>query len=371
MDVKFINAVKDLLREGKDLSVQQILRESLDAFEKDKATDENLAPLLEMWKKEKVRTDRKLYGSGVSITSSMHELWLLILCQPTPRPLNAPPYNPNQQNYFARNHHRHRGLPPPDELAARIEEAKTSAKLLLQVVQSTPASEILNNDLIKEFAERCQSASRSVQGYINSDNPAPDEDTLLTLIETNDQLSVAMSKHQRAILQARRAVSSSPTPNQTSQQPDQIRQAQSTLVLGPPPVPPPRKDRSKPLQSSKPSLPENPFADPQARQYGPVDMSNNQSSNPQPPSQDQHFEPPPGPPPQQQQQQQRQALIQPPPGPFRPTASYVGRQDSAANHMTMHGASPPIVEEEQVSKPGMQSSPISPVESREPGAFRY
>jgi hypothetical protein len=83
-------------------------------------------------------------------------------------------------------------------------------------VQSTPPDEILSNELIKEFANRCQTASRSVQGYINAEDPAPDDDTLLTLIETNDQLSLAMSKHQRAILQARKAIApqASPSPPQ-------------------------------------------------------------------------------------------------------------------------------------------------------------
>ena len=126
----------------------------------------------------------------------------------------APAYNQNpqqQQNYFARNHRPH-GLPPPAELAQRVEEAKTSAKLLSQVVQSTPPAEVLGNELIKEFVERCQSASRSIQSYIHSDNPAPDEDTLLTLIETNDQLATAMSRHQHALLQARRVTGVSPSP---------------------------------------------------------------------------------------------------------------------------------------------------------------
>lgn len=90
----------------------------------------------------------------------------------------------------------------------RIEEAKTSAKLLLQVVQSTPPAEMLDNELVKEFSHRCQSASRSIQGYINAEDPAPDDDTLLTLIETNDQLSLALSKHQRAVLEARKALAS-------------------------------------------------------------------------------------------------------------------------------------------------------------------
>ena len=123
-------------------------------------------------------------------------------------------HNPNQdQNYFA-SHHRPQGLPPPHELAQRIEEARTSSKLLVQVVQSTPPHEVMTNELIKEFVDRCTSASRAVQGYINSENPPPDESTLLTLIETNDQLSMAMSRYQRAMLQARRLTGVSPNPSQ-------------------------------------------------------------------------------------------------------------------------------------------------------------
>ena len=129
-----------------------------------------------------------------------------------------------QGNYFGR-HHRTKTLPPLGELVGRIEEAKTSAKLLLQVVQSASATEILDNDLIREFSERCQSASRSVQGYIYAENPAPDNDTLQTLIETNDQLTMAMSKHQRAILKARKATTAqdplqpSPPMDSPSQEP--------------------------------------------------------------------------------------------------------------------------------------------------------
>merc|ERR1711881_526517 len=108
-------------------------------------------------------------------------------------------------------------LPPPVELAARIEEAKTSAKLLQQLVQSTAPSELQDNDLIKEFAERCQNAQRSMQVFMNTSNPSPDDDTMQTLIETSEQLGLAASKHQRAVLQARR----------------------SGHTASPPPVPPP------------------------------------------------------------------------------------------------------------------------------------
>lgn len=125
-------------------------------------------------------------------------------------------------------------MPSPDELAARITEAKTSAKLLVQFVQSTPPAEMAENELIKEFSDRCRSASHTIQQYIHSTNPPPDEDTLLTLIEANDELSMSLSRHQRALLNARRALgqsdSQSPSPSETTPL------GASSAI--PPPVPP-------------------------------------------------------------------------------------------------------------------------------------
>lgn len=95
--------------------------------------------------------------------------------------------------------------PEPGELAARVEEARNSAKLLTQFVQTTPAAEIDQNELIKEFIDRCRTSSRLIQSYIHANNPPPDEDTLLTLIECNDEISVALSHQQRAMLKARKA----------------------------------------------------------------------------------------------------------------------------------------------------------------------
>lgn len=95
-------------------------------------------------------------------------------------------------------------MPDPVELASRLEEARTSAKLLEQVVMNTPPGDFLGNELIKEFADRCQSASRSIQGYMVSENPAPDNDTMENLIDTNEQLQTALNQHRRALLSARK-----------------------------------------------------------------------------------------------------------------------------------------------------------------------
>ena len=64
LDTKFVITVKELLRDGVDMSVQQILRETLDTFETQKANDETLIPLREMWKKEKQKMDKR--GAPVS-----------------------------------------------------------------------------------------------------------------------------------------------------------------------------------------------------------------------------------------------------------------------------------------------------------------
>lgn len=213
MDQKFVDTAKEVLRSCHDLSVLQMLMETLNNYENTKSYDEGLALLLEMWRKEKERAQK----TGVSSTVSCSSFPIIAANmvnknrQPQPPPQmygNAPPVNPqaqnfHSQNYFSRNH-TNRALPDPVELASRLEEARTSAKLLQEVVTNTPTSEVLNNDFMKEFADRCTSASRSIQGYMTAENPAPDNDTMESLIDTNEHLQAALSLHQRAMLQARK-----------------------------------------------------------------------------------------------------------------------------------------------------------------------
>lgn len=158
-----------------------------------------------------------------------------------PRTLNAPPVNPHSQNYFARSHSNRR-LPDPVELASRLEEAKTSAKLLQQVVTNTPPIEVLDNDLIKEFADRCTSASRSIQIYMTAEDPSPDNDTMESLIDTNEQLQASLSLHQRAMLNARKLVAQmepvpQEPPSRNSVSPLESERNGYGNGLEPPPVP--------------------------------------------------------------------------------------------------------------------------------------
>ncbi|KAJ5488111.1 hypothetical protein N7453_011565 [Penicillium expansum] len=197
-DAKFVTTVKELLRTGRDWHVQSYLREYLDTLEQQRAWDEDIKLLLQMWAKEKTKASH-----GLIDRFPMNSV--------VPPQVPARPPGHHQQTY-RQSRAPANSLPNPVELAARIEEARNSAKLLTQFVQSTPPVELEGNELIKEFVDRCGTASRLIQGYIHMNNPAPDEDTLLTLIETNDEISVAISQQQRAMLKARKITgSSSPT----------------------------------------------------------------------------------------------------------------------------------------------------------------
>lgn len=67
-DKSFVSTVKSLLRDTRDASVQQIMRETLDYFEVEKLNgNDTLMPLIEMWRKEKGGSARMYANSNVSI----------------------------------------------------------------------------------------------------------------------------------------------------------------------------------------------------------------------------------------------------------------------------------------------------------------
>lgn len=82
IDAKFTSTVKDLLRQGRDMGVQQFLRETLEFMETQRAWDEDLAPLVQMWQKEKGRYN-KASSAMVRIGDANHNsvrCQLTILC---------------------------------------------------------------------------------------------------------------------------------------------------------------------------------------------------------------------------------------------------------------------------------------------------
>ncbi|KAJ2899677.1 GAT domain-containing protein [Zalerion maritima] len=268
LDKKFVETTKELLRSGRDPSVLQLVWETLDTFENTKSNDEGLQPLLEMWKKEKERGGKAMNSRPA----------------PGPRTLNAPP--PDQahgSNYWAR-HHNNKRLPNQVELASRLEEARTSAKLLQQSVACTPPQEVLDNELIREFADRCQSASKSIQSYMVADNPAPDNDTMEALLDTNEQLQASLNQHQRAVLGARKAMGIGAPGQNPSPIPSNSR---------------PTNYREQP--NSRKHLPDVAGGDGLGINFNPPGASSNHSTPPPVPARDngkgKEYLPPPGPPP--------------------------------------------------------------------------
>ncbi|RVX72754.1 hypothetical protein B0A52_04153 [Exophiala mesophila] len=433
-DAKFVATVKELLREGRDANVQQIMRETLDYFEAEKLPgNDTLNPIIEMWRKEKGKrnTIRHSVGWGsIEAVGSDHQT------EHGQQQHRVPPTFSGARQPSSR---RRDTLPPPEELVSRIEEAKTTARLLVQTVQSTSQSELLANDLVKEFADRARTAQRSIQGYLNAQNPAPDPDTMLTLIETNDLLNIAMSKHQRAILQARKSAGlgtpspqveistnplgrpapqpgsnfysnpTSPTNEPLSTSPPRNESAlprplspvrNDQQQFAPPPGPPPGAQGAV-RSHLPPHSPSSSFdyasayaapSGPPPRSYEAPSQTPAVPERPQPPSQG--YAPPPvaattaygvsenpfdddayGENPSASQRShglfgQSQGASSSPtdqqrPGPgvynsntYQPTPSYVQRQDSAAAHITVHGASPPPNQ--------MEQDPVSPIQDNGP-----
>jgi hypothetical protein len=261
-------------------------------------------------------------------------------------PNNAPQQNYSSQNYFARSHH-NRSLPHPGELASRLEEARTSAKLLEEVVTNTPPQDVLDNDFIKEFADRCTSASRSIQMYMTAENPAPDNDTMENLIDTNEQLQTSLSLHQRAMLNARKnagvgtpgeapdSALAAPVPNGagSSRRPSPNPATYDDSDYEAPPEPP-RKANGKgkareydsaagPSRSHTPATEDDPFRDPVPESSGSAAQGASAAGG------SRYLD-----------EEPRLAYEPFHPG-FATTPSYVGRQESALGKETMHGGAAP------------------------------
>ncbi|KAI6777982.1 uncharacterized protein J7T54_008316 [Emericellopsis cladophorae] len=203
---EFVETTRKLLKHVRDTRLRHMLMEMLDDFEHTKQYDENLQPLVQMWKAQKEDAFKKNGGPPPQMMQQQRQqAYQQQQYYQHPQQWQPQPAQYRQsQNYAARAQQSSKRLPDPIELSSRLEEARTSAKLLEQVVMNTSPSDMLHNDLIKEFADRCQSASRSIQGYMQSDNPAPDNDTMESLIDTNEQLQTALNQHQRAVLNARK-----------------------------------------------------------------------------------------------------------------------------------------------------------------------
>lgn len=319
-DQSFVKNVKELLRGCKDHGTQQILREALDSIEVNKSHDEGTQGLIAMWRKEKGATNR--------------------LNQPRmsrgPGGYQSGGHQPNNERVFQRNQ-----LPPPTELASRIEESRNTAKILLQLIQQSSSEELVSNGLVREFSERCQSAQKSMQTYIGCDSPAPDDDTMLTLIETNEQLSLASSRYQRAMLTARRQLGTAAT---TTASPEAMNDGYGAFTS------PPAAGQAESLfQPAASSTPANDFSNGHSP-VSPILHHARTNSRSQDASNGNTYQVPSGPPPQQYQHQRAPSA----------TSSLYGPANPSTQGMNDPFRDP----EEHVSQPPLLAMPPPP--SRKP-----
>jgi hypothetical protein len=190
-----------------------------------------------------------------------------------------------------------------------------------------------------------------------AEDPGPDNDTMETLIETNEALSKAMNQHQRAVLHARKLLGLGN--GETGNTPPGRIDSGFAAPPGPPPGrtesgfaappgPPPILSKPVPVRKAvtkAPQIPppgdyaptgsddENPFSDPSEQ---PVAKKAPPFLHDRPSEASDQFN-------------DRLGIEPYHPG-FRETRSYVGRQDSSVGKVTMHSAVPdtPDVDDEEV-----------------------
>jgi hypothetical protein len=179
-----------------------------------------------------------------------------------------------------------------------------------------------------------------------ADNPAPDNDTMESLIDTNEQLQTALNHHQRAILGARKQLGIGERSNDTSPVPvspetttsrlqqwvntQSIHQSSST----PPPALPDRQNKGGKGKETDSDM--DLYEPPQGPPKGykpPQDESENPFKDPEPSASGNKGAAAPT----IDLLEQRLAFEPFHPG-FDTKPSYQGRQESALDNVAMHGA---------------------------------
>jgi len=64
-DAKFVTVIKELLRTGRDFHVQNYLRQYLGHLDQQRPWDEDLKLLLQMWAKEKMKSQHGLVRNDI------------------------------------------------------------------------------------------------------------------------------------------------------------------------------------------------------------------------------------------------------------------------------------------------------------------
>ncbi|CAK7263708.1 hypothetical protein SEPCBS57363_000707 [Sporothrix epigloea] len=211
MDKKFVDTVRDVLRGCQQAHVVHFLSEALQDFERKGATDEGMGRLLEMWQKEKAKS-KSAYafqpqqpqppvwsGQGQNIAHSNGQ------GHASPGGFSGPGYTSNRGPY-ERGHSSSATLPKPSELRRRLREAKTTAGVLADVVNTTTPVALLKHDLAEDLSSRCRRATNQVLEYMNTRDPIPDNFEMADLLATHEVLEQSLHHYHRTVLEARKSL---------------------------------------------------------------------------------------------------------------------------------------------------------------------
>ncbi|EPE04606.1 gat domain-containing protein [Ophiostoma piceae UAMH 11346] len=211
MDKKFVDAVKDVLRGCEHAHVVHFLIEAMQELESKNAADEGIGRMIEMWRKEKTKS-KSIYAQPPSqqVQQSRSGFWQRPqpTWQPQPQqmPMQQQPSAPPMMTRTERRHGSSATLPKPRELRRRLDEAKTTAGVLADIVNTTTPSGLLKHDLADDLVARCRRAASQVLEYLDTKDPFPDNQEMAALLSTHEVLQQTLRHYYGAVLEARKAV---------------------------------------------------------------------------------------------------------------------------------------------------------------------
>lgn len=107
---------------------------------------------------------------------------------------------------YERGHGSAATLPKPRELRKRLDEARTTAGVLADVVNTSTPAVLLKHDLADDLSARCRRATNQVLEYMNTRDPTPDNHEMAALLATHEVLEQTLHHYHRAVLEARKSL---------------------------------------------------------------------------------------------------------------------------------------------------------------------
>ncbi|CAK7270620.1 hypothetical protein SEPCBS119000_004181 [Sporothrix epigloea] len=226
MNKKFVDTVRDVLRGCQHAHIVHFLMETLQDFERKGAIDEGMGRLLEMWQKEKIKSKSVYLNQPQQLPGGQGERagqWQQ--SQPpawpgqgqnaahsngqghaSPGGFPGPGSGGSSRGPYERRHGSSATLPKPSELRRRLREAKTTAGVLADVVNTTTPVALLKHDLADDLSSRCHRATNQVLEYLNTRDPIPDNFEMADLLATHEVLEQTLHHYYRTVLEARKSL---------------------------------------------------------------------------------------------------------------------------------------------------------------------